>query len=120
MKQKFQFQMTLYSLLLLFPTLVKSQTENLSVFDRHNGIIMERALAIEFDESTKLFYYNKDDQNNRKHLEIKNYDLYNIKGTDNCKYILTIKFYNPLRIKFTFDETRIADPSIEDINNFID
>ena len=96
-----------------------AQVENLSVFDRHNGIIMQRAISLEFEETTKLFYYNKDDHNKWKHLEVRNYDLFNIKGTDNGKYSISIKFYNPLRIKFTFDETRIADPSIEDINNFI-
>lgn len=106
--------------LALFSSQIFSQSNNLSVFDRHNGIIMQRALALEFDESTKLFYYNKDDHNEQKHLEVRNFDLYNIKGTDNCKYILSIKFYNPLRVKFNFEETNIEDPAIIAINNFID
>lgn len=73
---------------------------------------MQRALAIEFDETNKLFYYNKDDRNKQRHLEIRNYDLFNIKGTDNGKYILTVKFYNPLRVKFTFDEVLMEDPQL--------
>lgn len=91
---------------------------HLSPIDRLNGMIMEKQLFIKYDESTNSFLYYKDEHRGTL-LQINQNDLFTIKGTDNGKYTLAIEFYNPLRVKFNFDETRIADPAIEAINSFI-
>lgn len=104
---------------LLCITAILSYSQNyLSPVDRLNGIEMEKQLFIKYDESTNNFLYYKDEHPGTL-LQLTQNDLINIKGTDNGKYTLAIEFYNPLRVKFNFDETRVADPAIEAINTFI-
>lgn len=103
---------------LLVCILVSNAQSYLSPIERLNGIIMEKQLFIKYDESTNTFLYYKDEHPGNV-LQINQDDLFTIKGTDNGKYTLAIEFYNPLRVKFNFDEKRVADPAIEAINTFI-
>lgn len=108
----------LSTLILIITTTLSHSQDYLSPIGRLNGIEMEKQLFIKYDESTNNFLYYKDEKSGTL-LQLTQNDLINIKGTDNGKYTLAIEFYNPLRVKFNFDETRVADPAIEAINTFI-
>lgn len=108
----------LVTLSLIVQTLLCAAQDYLSPIGRLNGIEMQKQLFIKYDESTNNFLYYKDESPGTL-LQLTQNDLINIKGTDNGKYTLAIEFYNPLRVKFKFDETRVADPAIEAINTFI-